>query len=140
MYGQRPLFSLINIFRTLSHRAFIQSMKTLQQNMAIAIKSFGIFTSATLVLLVAFGLLFRATLYWKIPVALGEPAGGGDIIELLIFFGVLSFSALSLLLSIVLFSIPPWRDRTLAIILLLLSVISAPAYYLLHPLVPRLLN
>ncbi len=32
------------------------------------------------------GLAFRSTLYWLIPVVPGEPAGLGDVIELLIQF------------------------------------------------------
>ena len=90
----------------------------------------------TLLGLVVFGLIFRATLYWKLPVLPGEPAGIGDVIELLIYFAVLLFAALSMLFGILLLAIPSWRNAKLAAAILVAGLISPPAYYILHTFVP----
>ncbi len=44
------------------------------------------FSSIRLIILAVSGLLFKTTLYWKIPVASGDPYGFGDVIEMFICF------------------------------------------------------
>ena len=85
-----------------------------------------------------FGLIFRATLWWVIPVAPNEPYGLGDVIELAIYFLILAIAAFSLLWALALFVIPAIRDLKLGVILFVVSVGSPVAYYFLHTLVPKL--
>ena len=83
-------------------------------------------------------LVFRATLYWTIPVADGEPKGGGEILEVLLFLGLLTTSALAVLVAILLAVVPAIREARLAVRLGLVALFSPVAYWVLHPLVPRL--
>ncbi len=98
-----------------------------------------LFSSTTLVLLVLFGLIFRATFYWILPVAPGEPVGIADVLELFIYFTILGMAGLNILLGLLMLVIPAWRDVRLAIISLIVSVVMPPLYFILHALVPRLM-
>ncbi len=51
------------------------------------------------------GLVYRATLYWKIPVAPGDPYGLADIIELLFYFGILASSGVTMVFAFLILSI-----------------------------------
>ena len=82
--------------------------------------------------------IFRATFYWLIPVANGEPKGGGDIIEVLLFILLLGSCLLSVLFSALLAAVPKIRNNSYAIQLLLIGVGTPLIYLLVHPLVPRL--
>lgn len=84
------------------------------------------------------GLLFRGTLYHRLPVAAGDPYGLGDIIELLIYFVLIGTSLCTLLLALVVIARPAWRDRLCITILLGAALLPLPVYYLLHAHVPRL--
>lgn len=108
--------------------------------MGVTLRRLGIVTAITLVALVVFGLLFRSTLYWAIPVAPGEPAGGGEIIEAVIFFGILGLGVLSMVMGVLLLVLPPRENIYLSVKILIVSVISLPAYYILHSFVPRLVH
>lgn len=92
------------------------------------------FCTYALVLLVVMGLLFRATLYWSLPVAPGESAGVGDLIELLFYFIILSLSGLVMCLAVVsacLNKHQQWSNLGLFIVGLMMPFV----YYLLHPYV-----
>ena len=98
-----------------------------------------IFSSSTLVLLVLFGLIFRATLYWTLPISPGEPFGLADILELFIYFTILGMAGLLILFALLMLTVPAWRNIRLAIIALIVSLIMPPLYFMLHAVVPRLL-
>ncbi len=103
------------------------------------IKIVMLFSSSTLVLLVLFGLIFRATLYWTLPVAPGEPYGIADILELIIYFTILGMASLNVIVGLILLLVPNWRDIRLAVIALIVSLIMPPLYFMLHSLVPKLM-
>jgi hypothetical protein len=88
--------------------------------------------------LVGGGLLFRGTLYHRLPVAPGEPYGLGDIIELLIYFTLIGTSLCTLLAALVCCARPVWRDRVGVAVLLGAALLPLPAYYVLHASVTRL--
>ena len=84
-------------------------------------------------------LLFRATLYWVIPVAEGEPYGLGDLID----FG---FSLALFILCVICAAAGVWLsfrkdpdDHRLAFRPVLIGIVSFVTYYFLHPHVPKLL-
>lgn len=83
-------------------------------------------------------LLFRATLYWVIPVTDGEPYGLADVIDfglgLVLFLVCTVCAATGVLLS---FRQDPEEHR-LAFRPVLVGILSFLAYYFLHPHVPRL--
>lgn len=90
--------------------------------------------------LAVFGLIFRATFYWMIPVSPGDPASLADIIDLLIFYGVLLSAFVAMVLAVLLLMVPDWRNTRLAISVLVTSLVVPPMYYVLHDLVPRLVG
>jgi len=92
------------------------------------------FSAIALVVLALLGLLFRATLYWKIPVASGEPAGLGDIIEMLFYFAVLGAAGLVLALSLIVALLKNYRGAFKAF---LAGIVTPVAYYFLFSYVPR---
>ena len=94
------------------------------------------YTAIILVCLALLGLLFRAALYWRMPIEAGEPIGLGDVIELLFYYAILAFSGLTLLFSMLLI----WLQKYVDAIRFALIAINIPlAFYLLHSLVPRLI-
>ncbi len=97
-----------------------------------------LFSSSTLVLMVLFGLIFRATLYWTLPVEPGEPVGVGDILELVIYFTILALAGLNIILALLTLMVPNWRDVRLAIIALIVSLVMPPLFFMLHSIVPKL--
>jgi len=109
-------------------------MKTMAQKvhrLAQAIAGFGI-------VLAFLGLLYRATVYWKIPVSPGDPYGFGDVIELFWFVALLLLAGITLMFSAVIAFVPQLRNPRLAFMLFLAAVLSPTAYYIIHPFVPRL--
>ena len=92
------------------------------------------------VALAIFGLVFRATFYWMIPVPPAEPAGLGDLIELLIFYGVFAAAFVAMLLAVMLLLVPQWRQFRFAISALVVSLVTPPMYFILHGLMPRLIH
>ena len=88
------------------------------------------------ILVLAFA--FRATLYWSIPVADGEPKGGGDIIEILLFLLLISSCILSILFSALLAVIPKIRNNTYSVKLLIIGVVIPLVFWVIHPFIPRL--
>lgn len=104
------------------------------------INKLGKFLAITMVLLVIVALIFRATLYWWLPVAPAEAAGGGDIIELFLFFGILIVATITMLIGLLLMFVPAWQDMRLGLVVLIISVVSPPMYFMLNNLVPKLVN
>jgi len=95
---------------------------------------------AGFVIVLAFlGLLYRATVYWKIPVSAGDPYGFGDVIELFWFVAILLLAGVTLMFSAVIAFVPQIRNARLAFMLFLAAILSPTAYYIIHPFVPRLL-
>lgn len=97
-------------------------------------------TAIIAVSLAVFGLIFRATFYWMIPVSPGQPTGLADLIELLIFYGVLAAAFVAMLLAVLLLMVPAWRNLRLAISVLVTSLVTPPMFYVLHGLVSRLIH
>ncbi len=93
-------------------------------------------TAGLLIVLALTGLVFRATLYWRLPVAPGEPVGIADVLELFGYLLILALSALSIILALV---VALRRRYATAIRVSMIAVLTPLAFYLLHPLVPRLL-
>lgn len=84
------------------------------------------------------GLLFRATLYWKIPVTKNQPYGLGDILDGGFGVGVVLTSLLSFLYGLVLIFFPRLRNFNSALWLIGSALLSVLIYFLLHSRVPRL--
>lgn len=84
-------------------------------------------------------LLYRATVYWTIPVANGDPYGVGDIIDfgfaMVLFLVCAACAATGVLLSFRHDS----DDHKLAFRPVLVGILSFGTYFLLHPRVPQLL-
>lgn len=108
--------------------------------MAKLIHNTAMWTAIATVGLAIFGLVFRATFYWMIPVTPGEPAGLADMIELLIFYGVLLTALAAMMLGVLLLMVPDWRNVRLATSVLVTSLVIPPMFYVLHALVPRLIH
>ena len=98
-----------------------------------------IIASAGIVLAVL-GLLYRATVYWKIPMLPSDPYGLGDIIDLFWFIALLVLAGITLMFSAVIAFVPQLRNSRLAFVLFLAAVLSPTAYYLIHPFVPRIMG
>jgi len=81
---------------------------------------------------------FRATFYWSIPVADGEPKGGGDVIEILLFLLLIGSCILSILFSALLAVIPKIRNNTYSLKLLIIGVLIPLVFWVIHPFIPRL--
>jgi hypothetical protein len=90
------------------------------------------------IVILTLAFIFGATFYWSIPVADGEPKGGGDIIEVLLFFLLLGSCLLSILFSVLLAVVPKIRNNSYAIKLFLIGVGTPLIYLLVHPLIQRL--
>lgn len=94
------------------------------------------YVSFVLVALAVAGLVFRATLYWRLPVNPNEAYGVADVLELLVFGVMLSLSAVSTVLALILGVMRRYR---VAIRVFVIAVITPMVFYLLHPLVPKLI-
>jgi len=47
---------------------------------------------------------------------------------------------LAMMLSVLLMLVPAWRDPRTAIVVLIISLVTPPVYYILHAMTPRLVN
>lgn len=95
---------------------------------------------ASQVALVLGGWLFRATLYWKIPVAKGDPYGPGDLLDLLFSFAVLGSSAVALASAALLAAVRRWRRWRLVAALAFAGLVATPLFAFVHPHVPQLVR
>jgi len=92
------------------------------------------------IMLAVLGLLFRATVYWKIPVSPSEPYGLSDVIELFWFVALLVLAGITIMFSAVIAFVPQLKNTRLAFILFFAAVLSPTVYYLIHPFVPRIVG
>lgn len=86
------------------------------------------------------GLAYRATLYWRVPVAPGDAHGLVDVIDL--GLGVVLFLTCSIggLLALSGLIYPRLLGATQGVRLMLACLASFGAYWLLHPHMPRLIG
>jgi hypothetical protein len=89
------------------------------------------------VFLLLAGWLYRATLYWKIPVASGEPYGLGDVIELLINFVLLGSSALTLVVALVFAVVRRLRHWRAIGALACAGILAVPLFLTIHAHLPH---
>ena len=92
----------------------------------------------TPLVILVLALLFRSTLYWSIPVADGEPIGGGDILEGILFIILLASCLLSISFAIFISIIPKIRNNSYSIRLLIIAIVVPLVFWFIHPFVPRL--
>lgn len=95
--------------------------------------------SALPVLFLLLALAFRATFYWSIQVPEGEPKGGGEILEFLLLAVLLISCGIATFFALIVAAVPCVRDLRLAARTGAIAVASPAIYFLLHPLVPRLM-
>jgi len=100
------------------------------------IRILSVFLASTLGLLAIFGLIFRATFYWNLPV--NDADSIGDELDLLIYFSIFVLTGLSMLLGILMLMVPAWRNIRFAIILLIVSLIVPPFYFMFHSIITQL--
>ena len=91
-------------------------------------------------MLAVLGLLFRATVYWNIPVSASDPYGLSDVIELFWFVALLVLAGITIMFSAVIAFVPQLKNARLAFILFLAAILSPTAYYLIHPFVPMIVG
>lgn len=92
------------------------------------------------IILAVLGLLFRATIYWKIPISPSDPYGLSDVIELFWFVALLVLTGITIMFSAVIAFVQQLKNARLALMLLLAAILSPTAYYLIHPFVPRIVG
>ena len=90
--------------------------------------------------LVCGGWLYRATLYWRIPVAPGDPYGLGDVIELLIYLALLGSSASILGIALVFMLVPTFRRWPAIAALVGAGLLATPLYIAVHAHLPQLVQ
>jgi len=84
-------------------------------------------------------LLFRATLYWVIPVAEGEPYGLGNLIDFALAMALFVLGVTCAAAGVWLSFRKDPDDHRLAFRPVLVGIVSFVGYYFLHPHVPKLL-
>lgn len=91
------------------------------------------------VALAILALVFRATLYWLIPVAEGEPYGLGDVLDFGLMILLFLVSSVCASFGVLLSIRGDGLEQRLAFRPVLVGICSFVVYYLVHPQVPRLL-
>ncbi len=106
--------------------------------MEVFTRKIGIVSASVSVAIAIIGLLYRSTVYWLIPVAPGEPYGFGDVLD----FGfavILIFSVgLTVIISLLLMVLWKRKNKKTALNIWVVSVVATVVYYLLYPILPRL--
>lgn len=105
-----------------------------------ALRTIAAFFLSAQLLLVLGGWLFRATLYWTIPVAPGEPYGLGDVLEWLIGITLVGTSVIAIGLAALFAAIRRLRDWRAVAMLGLSGALAFPITILVHPHVPQLVH
>lgn len=82
-------------------------------------------------------LLFRATLYWHLPLAPNTAYGIADVLELVLALAIVVLAALSFLSGISLLALKPIRNPRLGGAALLCALLCPSAYWILHPIVAQ---
>jgi len=93
------------------------------------------FTPAVIMVL---AFIFRATLYWSFSVADGEPKGGGDVIEIILFLLLLGSCFLSVLYAALLAFVPKLRNKSYSFNLLIIGIFVPLVFWFIYPFIPRL--
>jgi len=94
--------------------------------------------AVTPLVIMVLAFIFRATLYWSFSVADGEPKGGGDVIEIILFLLLLGTCFLSILYAALLVVVPKLRNKSYSINLLIIGILVPLAFWFVHPLIPKL--
>jgi hypothetical protein len=109
-------------------------------NKATAAERVGRFALVICLALALFGLIFRSTLYWKIPVEPGDPYGFGDVLEYLVWIALLVAALFSGAWGVMLTIVKGLGHRVLGMWLIAVSLGSVVGYRFLHGLMPRLVD
>jgi hypothetical protein len=96
------------------------------------------FLEIGVMLLAVAGLLFRATLYWKLPVDSGQAYGTGDVLDLGIALLLFVTCGLCASAGVAISILGEKADKRFAYQAFFIGVLSFVAYDWLHPYVPRL--
>lgn len=102
-------------------------------------KRFSVSLEIAVVALAVLALLFRATLYWLIPVAEGEPYGLADVLDFALMVLLFITSSLCAGVGVWLSIRGDELAQRLAFRPVLVGICSFVIYYLIYPHVPRLL-
>lgn len=89
--------------------------------------------------LVLGGWLYRATFYWKLPVAPGQPSGIGDVIELGVGLVLLVTSGIDLFVAMILLVLPDLRRWRWILLLVIAGLAAYPIYVHFDGSMPRLM-
>lgn len=103
-----------------------------------AAKVFGWLLLCACVGFLSWALIYRATIYSRIPLAPGDPYGIADVLEFGFGLVLLGIALACVLAGTLLLVVPRWRFVPLALGLIAVGVASVPAYMLLHPIAARL--
>ena len=94
----------------------------------------------TIAMVLAIGaLLFRATIYWKMPIEPGAGYGVGDIIDFVLGFVLFIICGLCAIAGVALSAMQHPEAQQSAYRPILIGITSFVVYYFVHPYVPRLL-
>jgi predicted tellurium resistance membrane protein TerC len=93
------------------------------------------FPTFLLIFFYGFGIIFRKFLWCDIPVAKGDAYGPGDLVELLVYGGVMGISGLVFAQSLVLFFVKRFKDVRLGALLIVISLVAALTYSQVHKFV-----
>jgi hypothetical protein len=90
------------------------------------------------VLLFIGGLVFRAMVYWRLPIAAGDPYGIADIVEYGLYMILLVAAVAAFLLGAVLVIVRKLGLARIGVALIVVSAVATLAYSPLHTFVARL--
>ena len=91
------------------------------------------------IVLAVFALLYRATMYWHLPIATGEAYGLGDLLDFGLALALFLICILCAAAGVALSTKPDPEQHRLAFRPVLVGILSFVVYYFLHPYVPRLI-
>ena len=86
------------------------------------------------------GWIYRATVYWRIPVARGDAYGLGDIIELWVYFGLIGSSIITLTVAAALMCVPTLRHWRSIAALACVGLLAVPLFVFVHSHLPRVMR
>lgn len=87
----------------------------------------------------ALGLLYRATVYWTLPLAPGAAYGARDIVDFLFALGLFLVCTLCTVAGVAISIMGGTADKGLAFRAVLVGVLSFMTYEFLHDHLPRLM-
>ena len=104
-----------------------------------AIKRGSAYLETSALVLAVGALLFRATIYWRMPIELGAEYGVGDIIDFVLGFVLFIICGLCAGAGVALSAMQHPEAQQSAYRPILIGITSFVVYYFVHPYVPRLL-